>query len=193
MADSALFRLPDDYKLDDIDIFAFRGVQKHIPGYGYAEIKQLSAYDWFYTYLPAMSAMSKHFSDVFGEISMLEKLATPEGVSSLREMFIHTFMREKVRRMFLLACKRIGVFRGSLRRFMRAASIGDIFEIFYLMYIFNTEGLKKKFTFLTSALSTVRNMTSATSSSNARTGDGFGKMRIVERIDVEGWRERCRN
>ena len=192
MAESALFRLPDGYKLDDIDIFAHRGVVKTIPGYGDAVIRQLSAHEWFSVYLPAMGVMGHYFAAVFPDASILDSLANAK-VDDMRDMFIRAFMREKMRVSFLRAMKKLGVFRGSVRRFLRMASLGDIFEIFYLMYMFNTEGLKKKFKFLTSALLTVKNTTSETSSSNVKNTDGYGKMRIVERIDEAAWRAYSRN
>jgi hypothetical protein len=185
-----LFRLPDNFKLDDIDIFANRGVVKAIPGYGDVQIRQLSAWEWFYVYLPAMQIMGKYFAMVFPDASILSTLENAK-IDDMRSMFLRAFMIEKMRVSFMRSCKKLGVFKGSVRGFLKKACINDIFEIFFLLYSFNTEGLKKKFTSLMSALRTGKNTTSETSSSNA-SGMG-GKMRIVEKIDVEAWRAQSRN
>lgn len=188
---SALFALPDGYKLDDIDIFAYRGVTRVIPGHGTITIKQLSAHEWFYTYLPCMGTMARYFADVFADVSILDTLASAK-IDDMRDMFIRAFMREKMRVSFVRTLKKLKVFRGSVGKFLRSVTIGDIFEIFYLLYFFNTEGLKKKFKFLMSGLHTVKNMTSETSSSNASATDGSRTMRIVETIDVAAWKARCK-
>jgi hypothetical protein len=190
MASAELFRLPDNFKLDDIDIFAHRGVVKSVPGYGDIQIRQLSAWEWFYVYLPAMQMMGRYFAAVFPDASILDTLENAK-VDDMRSMFMRAFMLEKMRVSFLRACKKLGVFRGGVGAFLRKASINDIFEMFFLLYAFNTDGLKKKFSSLMSALRTGNSTTSATSSSSVSAT--AGKMRIVEKIDVEAWRAQSRN
>jgi hypothetical protein len=190
--ESSLFILPDNYKLDDIDIFAYRGVVKKIPKYGDITIRQLYADEWFYVYLPAMTIMGKHFAHAFPDVSILDKLENARE-DDIRDMFIRAFLRERMRISFIKALKKLKIVRGSIRKFLRSVTLGEIFEIFYLLYMFNTEGLKKKFTCLMKNHAIVRNMTSETSSSSAKSEIGSGKMKVVEKIDEAAWRMRLRS
>lgn len=186
---SELFRLPDNYTLDDVDIFAYRGVTRHIHGYGDVKIQQLSAWQWFYVYLPRFGDMVRHFNDVFPDVTLLDGLL-PEHIKTFRDIFIRAFMREKLRMQFVRMLRTLGVFRGGIARFLKAATISDLFDVFFLLYVFNTEGLKKKFTSMLNGLHMSSNTTSATSSTNASGAGGSTGMKVVEKIDIEAWKTR---
>jgi len=182
--ESSLYRLPKNYKLDDVDIFAYRGVVYRIDGYKSIDIKQLSVNDWIYIYTPMLAIFFHYLSKetkVFECANVSDKLQ--KSVSLLKDIFAKKAIMDN----FLKILKKLKVI-DSIGKFKRKASIYNLVEIFLLLYLFNSDGLKKKLKFLTETIFTVKNKGSETSLTNVNGVESYGKMKIVEKIDVEKWK-----
>jgi hypothetical protein len=171
--------LPVEYRLDDVDIFDGKGVDLPILHAKTVHIGQLSAYDWFYIYMPAMIRMMQYFDLVMPKTDILEKKA-----SDIAEAVYIAMLTKEFRKYYLEVLKKIGIIKGKVKDFEKYVTIIQLCDIFALLYKFNTDGLKKKLLYLAGELYQ-NSKTSATSSSHANSTAGLGKIQLVDKIECK--------
>jgi len=166
-----VYNLPLDYKLDDIDIFAWKGIK--LPQHEIV-VQQLNSFEWFHIYLPYMRQMlnflDKLFPGVtFGEKSYLEY-----------KDFIYVALTNKLfRKHYFGLLKKLKIIKGSIKKFLKNTGIDLLIDIFFSLYLFNTDGLKKKLKYRINQVFIQKNPISETSSMNAK---NMGGLRIVDKI-----------
>jgi hypothetical protein len=178
-------KLPDDYKLEDVDIFNFKGVHMPLMDGSYAFIGQLSAYNWFYVYLPGMQSFFKYCKLIIPDLTLLEDLKDAGKVQLFHETFTELLRSHKMRLFYIKLLRKLGVFKGSLAKFQKRISEVQLPEIFVLLYKFNSDGLKKKLISLAEMVFTETPSSSGISSLNASAMGGLrNKLMIVDKIDA---------
>jgi len=167
-----IYNLPVDYKIDDIDIFAYKGVK--LPGTNIV-LQQLSPYDWFYKYLPYMNKMLALLDNLFPGITIGDEQSTLE----YRNIILVALQNKLFRRHYFGLLKKLKVIKGSIKKLMKSTKIDLFIDIFFCLYLFNTDGLKKKLKFRINQVFTQKNQISGISSTNAKKTNGC---KIVEKI-----------
>lgn len=173
-----IHKLPVDYKLNDIDIFAWKGVS--LPYSIPVIIQQLKCYEWFYVYLPMMGKMVKYFYKILPEITLLKDFKKVDNVNIFKDQFLLALQDVKFLNYCILMFKRLHFIKCNNKQLLKNIYINELCEMFLLTYLFNTEGLKKKLKFLIEKVYTKKSQISETSSSNVKSM--VGSTKIVDKI-----------
>jgi hypothetical protein len=173
-----IHKLSVDYKMSDIDIFAWKGVS--LPYKIQVEIQQLKCYDWFYVYLPIMGKMVNYFYKILPEITLLKDFKNESNINMFKDRFLITLQDIKFRNYCIGMFRKLNFIQCGVKTLLKNIYINELCEMFLLTYLFNTEGLKKKLKFLIERVYTKKNQISETSSSNVKSM--VGSMKIVDKI-----------
>lgn len=192
-----MYQLPVDYQLEDIDILS--GGCISVPLRGLAAkgkrviVGQLSVHDWFYIFLPALSGLSKTFEGAFSLIALMNMHEADKIPGYLKTVVTATQTNKKAMIYMMQVLKKVGVCRWSIWRFKRMILTDQLVELFALVYLFNTDGVKKKFNSIMNLCQ--KNNTELQTSSSKSSGQGgsakhppgYQKIRLVEKITVPDW------
>jgi len=180
-----MYTLPLDYHIDDIDILRGEGVIVPLRGANAkgarVTVGQLSAHDWFFVFLPAMQYMNRAFDNAFHLVKLMESNSSEvlydNGVA-LTKTLSHN---HKAAYYVADLLKKVGVSKWRSGKFLRMITVDQLAELFILVYLFNTDGVKKKYLWLLN-LCRGSSSESQTSSSTSTAQDGLQKLRIVPKI-----------
>ena len=175
-----IYKLPVEYQISDIDIFAYKGVKMPYKKID-VTIQQLSCYDWFYIYLPMMSKMVNYFYTILPNVELLQDYKNMDNVNKFQEGFLISLQEKRFRNHLLAMFKQLNFFNCSIKKFLKYIDIMELCEMFLLTYLFNTEGLKKKLKFLIEKVYTVKKAISGISSPNVK--KTVGSTKIVDKIN----------
>jgi hypothetical protein len=179
MNTEGIYKLPVDYKIDDIDIFACKGVS--LPYSIPVVIRQLKCFNWFYIYLPMMSKMVEYFYKILPDITLLKDFKDIDNINNFKDRFLTSLQDVAFRSYCIKMFKKLGFIKCDEKTLFKNIYINELCEMFLLTYLFNTEGLKKKLKFLIERVYTLKNQMSETSYSNAKNMGGSKMVNKIER------------
>ena len=168
-----------DWKLEDIDIFNSSGLRLPAP-IDSVVIRQLSVHDWFMKYIPFMQRVIRIFGfnipqgDIFGKDAKDQYLLNIK-MQVMKFAANLAFLNELIN--FLRDVK---IISGSRKKWFSILTPDQVILIFMYMYLFNTDGLKKKLFYLTENVLMTKKERLATSSSNVI--ETRGSTKIVHEI-----------
>ena len=164
-----IYKLPIDYKLDDIDIFAWKGVELS----NNIVIQQLKAYDWFYVYLPYMQKMINILGNMFPGITL------DEGYAENKNFIFIAITNKIFKKHYFKLLEKLKIFKCRNNKILKLIKMEMLIDTFFLLYLFNTDGLKKKLKYRIDQVFIQKSPTSGTSSTNAK---NMGGCKIVDKI-----------
>ena len=181
-----MYQLPIDYRIEDIDILNGAGVMLPLRGPdargARVYIGQLTVYQWFYTFLPSLQVMNKTFDNAFELINLLS-VSNSEIIEENKYRIGKAVAGNvKASTQMVKVLTSLKVNRWSIKRFMRMVTVEQLIELFILIYLFNSDGVKKKFLSMIN-LCKVSSTELPTSPSSSTKLGGYQKLKVVKEIN----------
>lgn len=139
-------------------------------------LRQLSIAE-FYRFVPGWRSLLSKYLDLLVrcevDLKRLDQVKTKADAEGLAHSVQSLLSFREFRRDYIRLLRRAGIVPCSVRRFEREATPADLAKILVYVYLFNTDGVKKKLTSLLQRAGFRSATTSETSSTSSTGGGGY--------------------